>query len=229
MPRWAASKRPGLAATAPVKAPFSWPNSSDSSRSRGRPAQFRSTNDFAGAAALRVNPAREHALAGAGLAFNQDGKVALRGGVGVAGQGVDGRAAAGQHVERRGPAAGRVDAAAVLLVLDDAIEDDGQRRQLDRLREKVLGAFLDGRDGQLDRAMAGDDNHGHVDTGALELRHQIERRAVGQGIVHRHHVRHDGIDLGQRGGAALGFRDLVAVGIEIAAHAKTNPGFVVDN
>ena len=43
-PPAACSIRPGRAASAPVKAPFSWPNSSDSSRCSGSAAQFRATN-----------------------------------------------------------------------------------------------------------------------------------------------------------------------------------------
>ena len=43
VPRCATSIKPGFAATAPVKAPFSWPKSSESRRSRDRPAQLRST------------------------------------------------------------------------------------------------------------------------------------------------------------------------------------------
>ena len=44
VPRCATSRRPGLAAVAPVNAPLSWPKSSVSRNSRERPAQFRSTN-----------------------------------------------------------------------------------------------------------------------------------------------------------------------------------------
>ena len=41
VPPAASSKRPGLGLSAPVKAPFSWPNSSDSTRVSGRAAQLR--------------------------------------------------------------------------------------------------------------------------------------------------------------------------------------------
>ncbi len=43
MPPAACSKRPTLVATAPVKAPFSWPNSSDSSSCSGSAAQLTAT------------------------------------------------------------------------------------------------------------------------------------------------------------------------------------------
>ena len=44
MPRSAAWKRPGLVATAPVNAPRTWPNSSDSSRFSGMAPQLMVTN-----------------------------------------------------------------------------------------------------------------------------------------------------------------------------------------
>ncbi len=44
MPRLASSKAPWRRAIAPVKAPFSWPNSSDSSSVSGIAAQLSGTN-----------------------------------------------------------------------------------------------------------------------------------------------------------------------------------------
>ena len=62
-----------MAATAPVKAPFSWPKSSVSRSSRASPAQFKSTNGSSARGALPVEPAGEHALARARLALDQHG------------------------------------------------------------------------------------------------------------------------------------------------------------
>ena len=78
VPRCAISSSPGLAATAPVKAPFSCPKSSLSSSSRERPAQFRSTNGCCRARSVVVQPAGEHALAAAGLALDEHGRRARR-------------------------------------------------------------------------------------------------------------------------------------------------------
>ena len=47
MPPSATAAAPGLSASAPVKAPFRCPNTSDSSRSRGIAAQFSGTNGCA--------------------------------------------------------------------------------------------------------------------------------------------------------------------------------------
>ncbi len=44
MPPSASSKRPSRRSAAPVNAPFSWPNSSDSSSVSGSAAQFTATN-----------------------------------------------------------------------------------------------------------------------------------------------------------------------------------------
>ena len=43
VPRWAAWSFPGLSRYAPVKLPFTWPKSSDSSSDSVSPAQFTAT------------------------------------------------------------------------------------------------------------------------------------------------------------------------------------------
>src|SRR5881409_1833861 len=45
VPPFAASSRPGLSRTAPVKAPLQWPNISDSSNGSGSAAQFTATSE----------------------------------------------------------------------------------------------------------------------------------------------------------------------------------------
>ena len=63
---------------APVKAPFSWPNSSLSSRPVGMAAQLSLTKVRLAAAAQVVNGARDQLLAGAGFAENQNRSVGGR-------------------------------------------------------------------------------------------------------------------------------------------------------
>jgi hypothetical protein len=46
VPPFATAAAPGLSERAPVKAPLRWPNTSDSSRSRGIAAQFSGTKGF---------------------------------------------------------------------------------------------------------------------------------------------------------------------------------------
>ena len=71
MPPSACSKRPRRCVSAPVNAPFSWPNSSDSSSSAGIAEVFSATNGFVCARAVLVQRARDQLLAGAGLAGDQ--------------------------------------------------------------------------------------------------------------------------------------------------------------
>ena len=63
------------ARTAPVNAPFSWPNSSDSSSFSGSAAQLTGTNACVARGLLRVDRARDQLLAGAGLAEHQDVRI----------------------------------------------------------------------------------------------------------------------------------------------------------
>ena len=78
VPPFASSNLPMRRATAPVKAPFSWPNSSDSSRFSGIAAQFTETKAALGAAAVAMDVARQHLLAGAAFAGDQDAGVGRR-------------------------------------------------------------------------------------------------------------------------------------------------------
>ena len=78
VPSRASSKRPGLARTAPVNAPRSWPNSSDSSRPSGIAAQFTGTNGPSLRALEPVDGAGQDFLAGAALALDEDRHVGGR-------------------------------------------------------------------------------------------------------------------------------------------------------
>ncbi|MDF9863524.1 hypothetical protein M2437_002506 [Methylorubrum pseudosasae] len=73
MPPLASSNRPMRRATAPVKAPFSWPNSSDSSRASGIAAQLTETNGRPARFDVGVDVAGQHLLAGAALAGDEHG------------------------------------------------------------------------------------------------------------------------------------------------------------
>ena len=75
MPWLANSNLPGLCWMAPVKAPVSKPNSSDSSSSVGSAAQFTFTNGLSWRSDGGVQRARDQFLAGAALAADQHGDV----------------------------------------------------------------------------------------------------------------------------------------------------------
>ncbi len=78
MPPSASSNRPCRIDTAPVNAPFSWPNSSLSTSVGGSAAQLTRTSARLRAAAARVQRAGEQLLAGAGLAEQQHRRVHRR-------------------------------------------------------------------------------------------------------------------------------------------------------
>ena len=71
VPWWASSKRPTFCAMAPVKAPFSWPNSSLSSRPVGMAAQLSLTKVRPRRRAQVVQGAGDQLLARAGLAADE--------------------------------------------------------------------------------------------------------------------------------------------------------------
>ena len=77
VPPWAASNLPTRRASAPVKAPFSWPKSSLSTSSRLIAAQFTATNGRARRDAALVQRLRDELLAGAALAAHQHGEIGL--------------------------------------------------------------------------------------------------------------------------------------------------------
>ena len=78
MPPSAASNSPARWSTAPVNAPFSWPNSSLSSSVSGSAPQLTDTNGARGAARFAVDRAGHQLLAGAALAVHQHRAVAGR-------------------------------------------------------------------------------------------------------------------------------------------------------
>ena len=78
MPPSAISKRPLRALIAPVKAPFSWPNSSLSSNSAGMAPQLIATNGLSRRGGMFVDGAGNHLLAGARLPQHQYGGIKRR-------------------------------------------------------------------------------------------------------------------------------------------------------
>ena len=78
MPWLANSNLPGLACSAPLNAPRSKPNISDSSRSAGSAAQLTFTKGLFASRRERAQRARHQLLAGAALAANQHRRVSIR-------------------------------------------------------------------------------------------------------------------------------------------------------
>ena len=74
VPPWASSNWPSRRCSAPVNAPFSWPNSSLSSSVSGMAAQLTATNGWSRRGPLVVDGARDQLLARAALAGDQHGR-----------------------------------------------------------------------------------------------------------------------------------------------------------
>ena len=176
VPPCAAAKRPARRATAPVKAPRSWPNSSASSSVSGKAAQFTATKRFAVARAAIVERAGDQLLAGARLAEQQDGRVARRDRVEAVHHPThDGRAADDllRLVQAR-----ELHARLAQLALNRHLGRDPLDAQRDvfageRLPEVVVGAFPDGRDGVVNLGERGHQDH---DRGRRPFSHQPEQR-----------------------------------------------------
>ena len=186
---------PCVCFTAPVNAPFSKPNSSDSSSVSGIAAQLIATNGLSARVAQRVDRAREHFLARAALAQQQRRRVRRRDLLDRAAD-LEHRLARGDHaVERR--SAERGDEPPILglerVDLVRALHDELQRVDVDRLLVEVVGAEAHGFHGVALVAMARD----HDDLRERRERENLAQRreTFGHALVVRRQteiLQHDG-------------------------------------
>src|ERR1043165_5627841 len=184
---------------------------------------------FAGAAAAVVDPARQHGLAGAGLAVDEDRAVGAQDGVGLRAQLRDRVALAEERID---PAPlGRLraghDLLPVALMLDGAADDDEQRVELHRLREELLGAEPHRFDGGGDRCVRGEDDQRRVVDGA-KVGDQIERRAVGEAEVEHGDVGTESPKLDAGGSAVIGFVDVEPVRFQKTPYPKARSRFIIN-
>ena len=166
MPRCAISNLPGLRATAPVKAPFSWPKSSVSSSVSGIAAQLMATN---GASARGLSAWSERANSSLPVPLSPSSSTV----VSVAGSLLQ----PGEHLAQSEVFADQLRCAAPdreLFLEQQVLGDDPpllerarhEQQQvigIDRLGEKIEGAFLHGGDRILDAAVCR--HHDHRDVG----------------------------------------------------------------
>ena len=192
MPRCAISNLPGLRATAPVKAPFSWPKSSVSSSVSGIAAQLIATN---GASARGLSACSERANSSLPVPLSPSSSTV----VSVAAA----RCSDGEHLAQRRVLADQLRRAAahreLLLhqqvlghhaaLLERAAHEQQQVIGIDRLGEEVERPFLHRRHRVLDAAVGGhhDDRHVGVDflrraqdAEAVSFRAAADRRAPAQ-------------------------------------------------
>ena len=190
-----------------------------------------STNGSSAARAVAVQPAGEDALAGARLALDQH-RAARRGELPrLLGEAPDGGGGAGERVDRlAGQArAARVLAALLPLALEEALDDDQERRQLDGLGQELVRALLHRPHGEVDRRVAGQDDDRHRGVDLADAGQQVEGGPVGQHVVEDHGV---GVPLAHRllgGGDGVGLVDLQALALEEVAHAEADARLVVDD
>ncbi len=209
VPPSACSNRPALRVLAPVKAPFSWPNSSD----LDEVARYRrhvDGDERSGAAlAVIVQRARDQLLAGAGFARNHDSEIGLH----------QPRQHAIDFLHRRRTSDQRnrfeiLDlgglAGALLRLRQSAADDGDQLLKVERLGQVFVGAVLRGPDCRHERVLRAHDQDRKIGARLFDARQQIERA-----FVRQQHVGDDQIAVAladpapQRGGIA-GRTDLIA-------------------
>ena len=176
VPPSASANLPFLLVSAPVKAPRTWPNSSDSSRFSGIAAQFTLTSGIVALRAVEVNRARDHLLAGAGLAGDEHRALRFRHHLRRADHVLHAAAAPddavlvellvalAEQVAVLGPQA---------LVIEGAVDHDQQLVDLERLLEVVERAELH----RLDRALDGGVRGHHQDLRPLAGRGRRDQLA----------------------------------------------------
>ena len=165
-PRCATSRRPCLAATAPVKAPFSWPKSSVSRSSRREPGAVEVDEGLVGArrrsraASGRALPCRCPSRPGSARGpSRRRTRAASAASLRMAGlspeEGIDGLARLRRSCPPGTPAASRRFSRARSITTSSG-------GQLHRLGEELLGPLLDGLHREVDGAVAGEQDDGQA-------------------------------------------------------------------
>ena len=185
VPPLACSKRPMRRSVAPVNAPFSWPNSSDSSSSAAIADVFSATNGAVGARRVVVQRARDELLARAGLARDQHRHARARQAADRLEHLLHRRRLADDARRRlRGRLLGRSARA-----LPRRARDELDRFvDVERLRQILEGAALIGRHGAVEIRVRRDDDDGDVGIHAREPLHELEPAHVRHADVRDQHV-----------------------------------------
>ena len=225
---------PARRASAPVKAPFSWPNSSLSSSSRLIAAQFTATN---GRAAPR-GCGSWSACATSSLPVPISPRISTVRSVSAT---LRMRLEHGAH---RGPAPDQVAHAELSLdaraqhavlarelgALERAAHDQADLVVVEGLRDVVLRPELHGLDRDLLAAVRGDHHDRRLGLPLLREAHHIEaRRALAEREVGQHEVERAPPELRQGVGAALALGHLVALAAEQSAERQADARFVLDD
>ena len=223
VPPSAAWNRPRCARVAPVNAPFSWPNSSDSSRFSAIALQLIATNGLLRRGLALVDRARQQLLAGAALAGDQHARIG-----------------AGDHVRLREllfhHGAARDDLGAPVFV-GCAEAGDAQRllhlvEQLllvDRLGEEAERAHLRGLHRIGNRAVRGEDDDLQSRPAVLQLLQQADAVHLVHAQVGDHEVGTEAAGGRERLRAALDGFDVVVLRAQADGQQAQQSRIVVDD
>ena len=184
-----------------------------------------------GAGTVAVQPAGEDALAGAGLALDQDRAARGHDPPRLLGEGPNGGRGPGEGVHRlAGLARAPGDLAPLLaLALEQPLHHDEEGRQLHRLGQELVGALLDRAHGQVDRGVPGEHHHRQRRVDLAQARQEVEGRSVGQHVVEDDRV---GVPVAHEPlgrGDGLRLLDLEALALEEVPDPEADPGLVVDD
>ena len=186
--------------SAPVNAPFSWPNNSLSSSVSGMAAQLMARNGRVGPLAVLIDRPGDQLLAGAALAADQHGDVLRRHPADRLVHLLHGRTAADQHVGRSpatGSSSGITAGTRMRRLISKARADEfAQLLQLQRLEEVVEGPELHRLDGCVRRPVAGDEDDRDLGVALMDAAEDVQTGEVGQRQIQEHDV---GVVLGDHG------------------------------
>lgn len=161
---------------------------------------------FVLAAALFVQPSRENAFTRSGLSQNQDRALAFQSTPRFDLEIMNGSARAGERIDRRpavAPLSRRL-LASLALVVDLALDNDAQGRELHGFRQELNRAFLDGADGKIDRGESGQDDDRTFREEFLDSRQKIQSIPVRKLEIEESELRmecpRDALALGNRRG-----------------------------
>ncbi len=231
VPRWASSMSPGFAATAPVKAPFWYPKSSLSSSSREKPAQLRSTKGCAARGPLSCSQRARTPLPLPVSPWMRTGveATATRAACSESRRttALSPRNGSGRRRSVRLRPASLTRRSRRTSMSRSTITQ--QRRELDGLRQEVLGALLDRLDREVDRAVSGQDQDRHGGVLALQAAQELETVSVRERVVEKHDVGCRRVeDLGRLRAAPCG-QHLVALADEEQLERPADGRLVVDD
>ena len=219
VPPLAAAKRPSRRRSAPVNAPFSWPNSSDSSRVSGTAAQFTARNRPPRRRARPVDGLRHELLAGAALPQQEHGGVALGHRADLAHRLLHDLRAPEDAVQPLLPLDLRAQPLVLApqpVVVERAPHRHRDLGQLEGLRQVVVRALAHGLDRGLERAERGHEDDARRGSAAAGGGEHLEPADLVHDEIGDHHVELLGRERLQRRPPARRGHDRHVLALEVA-------------